>query len=137
MIPVCAQNANGVEAFMQRLPVQLLEPGMVVAREVVNPNGIVLINADTELDERFIARLESMGVQKVMVKGCPVQLADYMPKTLEHKLEDMERAFSRFQEDSLMQKLRVLVKAHFIQREVERGGRVDLSERETPLDTAE
>ncbi|MFP4380275.1 MAG: hypothetical protein ACLFUS_07215 [Candidatus Sumerlaeia bacterium] len=123
---------------MQRLPVKLLESGMIVAREVTNNNGIVLVNLGTELDDKLIFRLENMNIKKVMVKGCPVQLADYMPKTLDQKLEHMEIGFSRCKDDPLMQKFRVLVKNHLIQRDHELNGEASVDVpgalEETPVD---
>ncbi len=104
---------------MQRLPVNLLEPGMIVARQVLNDKGIVLVNEDAELSDQLIMRLENMKIRQVCVKGYPVQLADYMPRTIEEQLADMETAFEPVADDPTMQKLRVLVKAHFIRKNEE------------------
>src|SRR5512138_3083191 len=105
---------------MQRLPLKLLEPGMIVAKAVVNEKGIVLVSENTELTDKLISRLENMDVAKVAVKGCPVKLPNYAPKKLKDRLADLETGFSRIEKtDDLMRKFKVLVKAHFIKREKE------------------
>jgi len=103
---------------MQRLPLKLLEPGMVVARQIVNEKGAVLVSQDTELTERLISRLEDMNVGKVAVKGCPVDKPGYAPKRLKDRLADVETGFSRTDPgDELMKKFKVVLKAHFIKRD--------------------
>jgi hypothetical protein len=107
---------------MQRLPINLLEPDMVVAKEVVNDKGIVLVSEGTALTEKLIFRLENMGIKKVMVKGCPVMRPDLMPKSLEAKLADMEVGFARVKDDPTMKRFRVILKAHFIKQDREARG---------------
>ena len=99
---------------MQRLPINLLEAGMIVGREVLNDKGIVLVSVGAELSDKLILRLENMHISKVFVKGCPVQLADYAPKSIKQKMTDLEIGFSRMGDDPLMAKFRVIVKAHMI-----------------------
>ena len=108
---------------MQRLPIHLLEPGMVVARDVVNDKAMVLVAEDTELTGKLIFRLENMKIRNVLVQGCPVQLADYLPKTLGEKLADMKIGFSHAGDDLTMKKFRVLLKAHFIKSDNEMKAR--------------
>jgi hypothetical protein len=111
---------------MQRLPIHLLKPGMQVAKEVRNDNGIVLVSENATLDEKMISRLENMGIRKVVVSGCPVEnLADYQPKSLSQKLADMETSFSYVKKNALMQQFRVLLKDHFIRRNQEMLGEID------------
>ena len=111
---------------MQRLPIHLLKPGMQVAKEVRNDNGIVLVSQNATLDEKMISRLENMGIRKVVVSGCPVEnLADYQPKSLPEKLADMDTGFSYVKKNALMQRFRVLLKDHFIRRNQEMLGEID------------
>ena len=111
---------------MQRLPIHLLKPGMQVAKEVRNDNGVVLVSENATLDEKMISRLENMGIRKVVVSGCPVEnLADYQPKSLSQKLADMETGFSYVKKNALMQRFHVLLKNHFIRRNQEMLGEID------------
>lgn len=102
---------------MQRLPVRLLEPGMRVARPVVSETGITLVNANAEITKQLIVRLENMHISSVLVHGAPVPLAEYMPRSLEDKLRDLDIGFSNAGDDENMRKLRVLLKAHFINKD--------------------
>ena len=102
---------------MQKLPLKLLKPGMVLGRAVLNENGIPLISENTGLTDKLIARLENMKIAIVMVKGCPVKLEQYVPKSLSARLADLEIGFSLIEDDPLMKRFKVLVKAHFIKRE--------------------
>lgn len=108
---------------MQRLPLKLLEPGMVVAKPVVNEKGAVLVSENSELTDKLILRLENMGIVRVAVKGFPVRLPGYAPKSLREIIQAMEQAFSRIDpSDDLMKKFRVLLKAYFIQKDREMQG---------------
>lgn len=108
---------------MQRLPLKLLEPGMVVAKPVVNEKGAVLVSENSELNDKIILRLENMGIARVAVKGFPVRLPGYAPKSLQEIIQSMELGFSRIDPaNDLMRKFRVLLKAYFIQRDREMQG---------------
>ena len=108
---------------MQRLPLKLLEPGMVVAKPVVNEKRAVLVSENSELTDKLILRLENMGIVRVAVKGFPVRLPGYAPKSLREIIQAMEQAFSRIDpSDDLMKKFRVLLKAYFIQKDREMQG---------------
>jgi hypothetical protein len=110
---------------MQRLPIHLLKPGMQIAKEVRNRNGLVLVSQTATLDEKIISRLENLGIRKVVVSGCPVEdLADSQPKSLSEKLADMETGFSYVKNDPIMERFRVLVKNHFIRRHQEMIGEI-------------
>lgn len=93
---------------------------MIVARQVLNEKGTVLVSENTELTGKLIVRLENMNIGKVAVRGCPVDLAGFVPRPLKEKLRHFETAFSRMDpNDELMRKFRVLVKAHFINKDRE------------------
>ncbi len=104
---------------MQKLPVKLITPGMILARDILNEKGIALASAGTEISDKLLFRMENMRIRHAFVKGCPVQLAQYLPRSLDEKLADMEIGFMHVGQNDLMRKFRVLLKAHFIQREKE------------------
>ena len=62
-----------ISALIERA--EVVEPlaarvlGRVVARDVTNPNGEVVIEAGTMLDETWVERLETLGVDEVMVRS--------------------------------------------------------------------
>jgi hypothetical protein len=120
---------------MQWLPISLLEPDMIIAREVCNDKNIVLVAEGTALTESSIARLDQMNISKVAVKGTPVALGDFMPKTLAEKLREMELGFSRAGDEALMRQLRVVVKAHFIKRDAQARGEIPKKEPKPEAET--
>ena len=92
----------------------------------MNEKGIALVSENTELSEKLIMRLENLGVSKVAVKGCPVKLPNYIPKSLKEKMADLEIGFSQMNgKDDLMKKYKVLLRAHFIKRENEFRDKVE------------
>jgi len=54
---------------MLRLSLENLQPGLMVARNIYNGNGCLLLSHDIMLDERLIARLADMGIDSVYVKN--------------------------------------------------------------------
>jgi hypothetical protein len=54
---------------MGTLGVDFLEPGMVLARDVRDGNGIVLLGAGVEINARHIQIFRSWGVSEVEIKG--------------------------------------------------------------------
>jgi hypothetical protein len=54
---------------MRRIALQETVPGMVLAKPITNPAGLVVVAAGVILDETLIARLEQMGKSAVYVGG--------------------------------------------------------------------
>ena len=52
---------------MRRLPLELLQPGMIVARSVYSADGMLLINSGRELKPAYITHLKNLGVSSVYV----------------------------------------------------------------------
>jgi len=94
---------SGEEAFMQKVPLELVLPGMILARTITNDTGMVLCGEGTELTDVIIERLKRMNVSHVTLKGHPVDLGD--TKSTEQKLADLRDRFVRVQGDPLMDRL--------------------------------
>ena len=54
---------------MKRVPLQEVEPGMVLVKPVTNSAGHVVVAAGMTLDEPLITHLERMGKAAVYVEG--------------------------------------------------------------------
>jgi len=52
---------------LRRLPLELLQPGMIVARSVYTAEGLLLINSGKELMPAYITQLKNLGVSSVYV----------------------------------------------------------------------
>ncbi len=95
---------------MQKIPLELAAPGMKLAKPVINPRGMTLCGAGTELTQELIGRISRMEVRKVTVEGHPVDTGEE-EKTLSEQIEELESRFKRVQGDALMTKIKnVLVK---------------------------
>jgi hypothetical protein len=106
---------------MQKVPIELAKPGMVLARPITNDAGMALCAEDTELSETIIERLIRMNVSHVTLKGHPLDLGGET-KTKEQKVEELKARFSRVQGDPLMQKILSAAQNALMALEAEREG---------------
>jgi hypothetical protein len=74
------------------LPIDKLEPGMEVAADVVNLNGVLLIGEGAILTERHLRILKTWGIDSVSVAGQESAEAAPPPRELEFSPEIIERA---------------------------------------------
>jgi predicted metal-dependent phosphoesterase TrpH len=52
---------------MRKIPTDDLSPGMKLAKSVLSQNGMVLLSEGTELTERWIERIQDMGLDGVSI----------------------------------------------------------------------
>jgi hypothetical protein len=90
---------------MQKVPITLVKPGMILAKPVTNEQGMPLCAEGTELSANLIDRLKKMNVSTLTLMGHPVDLGE-AEKTPQEKLQDMAARFSRVEGDPIMDKLR-------------------------------
>ena len=90
---------------MQKVPITLVKPGMILAKPVTNEKGMPLCAEGTELSANLINRLKKMNVPSLTLEGHPVDLGD-AEKTPREKLQDIAARFSRVDGDPIMDKLR-------------------------------
>jgi hypothetical protein len=99
---------------MQKIPLTLAKPGMILAKPVTRPDGIAVAGAGSELSQGILDRFDSMGISHVVVEGEPVKL-DGQPggTSYDKRLERLEYLFRRFPEDKWMGQIRRLVDHYF------------------------
>ena len=88
---------------MQKIPLSLARPGMVLARDVRKDDDDVsppICGKGIPLSEALIARLEMMGIQAVTVEGKPVSMEG--DRTPDEMLALLDRRFSKVMDDPLM-----------------------------------
>ena len=90
---------------MQKVPINLAAPGMILAKPVTNEKGMPLCAEGTELSANLIDRLKKMNVNTLTLKGHPVDLG-IEEKSTEEKIRDMTARFARLEGDPIMDKLR-------------------------------
>jgi len=100
---------------MQRIPISLAKPGMVLAKELVrpeNPAGPAICGKGMELTESLLERLRYMGIQSITVQGHPVWMEG--DKTLDELLQELDQRFSRVAQDSLTGRLKDIYRKYLI-----------------------
>lgn len=81
---------------MQRILLAQAGEGMILAKEILNPEGMVLCGAGTALSPALIGRLASMDVVDVTVEGHPVNIEG--EKTLQEELQEIDLRFQRVED---------------------------------------
>ncbi len=109
---------------MQKIPLLLAEPDMVLARDIFrddNANGPPICGRGITLTGSLIERLKRMGVQTISVEGHPVRMdGDRNPEEI---ISALDRRFKKAGNDSLSSKLKEIYRAHYMKSFGEYGGR--------------
>ncbi len=98
---------------MQRIPIRLAQPGMVLKKEALTEDGNVLCGAGTTLTQEIIERLERSGVESITVKGHPVRLPG--EKDIKERLKELEERFRRVMDDPVERALMKLIAEYWIE----------------------
>lgn len=109
---------------MQKIPITLAAPGMVLAQEIKNadnPSSMPICGKGVKLTESLIDRLKQMGVQAVSVEGHPVKIEG--ETTVEQMLAALDTRFSRVADDALMMKVKDIYKKQILRSMGEPDGR--------------
>ncbi len=91
----------------KKISTDQITPGMVLTKPIVGNNGMVLLAEGTELNEKWIDRLETMGVTGVWIDGTgepPVPLAE--------ALASLDERFATVLKEPHMEALRDIVRVH-------------------------
>ncbi len=99
---------------MQKIPLSLAKPGMILAKPVARPDGIAVAAAGSELSQGILDRFDSMGVSHLVVEGEPVQL-DGAPggTSYDKRLERLDYLFRKFPDDKWMGQIKRLFDHYF------------------------
>ena len=100
---------------MQKIPIKLAAPGMVLAQAVQREDGLVLVGPGTTLTEKIIERFLSSGIASIAVKGNPLPSQDGAGDygALLDKLDPM---FRHQTDNKFMMGLRGILKKYFIRK---------------------
>lgn len=99
---------------MQKIPLTLAKPGMILAKPVTRPDGIAVAAAGSELSQGILDRFDTMGVSHVVVEGEPVRL-DGAPggTSYDKRLERLDFLFRKYSDDKWMGQIKRLVDHYF------------------------
>jgi hypothetical protein len=107
---------------MQKVPIDLVKPGMVLAKPILNDSGMALCAEGTELTASIIERLIKMNISHVTLKGNPIDLGIEI-KSKEQKVQELNARFEKIKGDPLMEKIKASIeKAIMSQEEEETAG---------------
>ena len=99
---------------MQKIPLNLARPGMVLAKPVARPDGIAVAAAGSELSESLLDRFDSMGVSHLVVEGEPVALdGPAGSSSFDKRLERLDYLFRKFPDDKWMGQIKRLFDHYF------------------------
>ena len=92
---------------MAKLATERLEPGMVLARPVMNKSGMIMLGEGTELTDNLIEKIRDMGIESVHVQGM-----SQPDVPLEALLAALDARFAHVEKDHLMAMIKRLMKEH-------------------------
>ena len=102
---------------MQKIPLDLARPGMVLAKPVTRSDGIAVAAAGAELSASLLDRFDGMGVTHLVVEGEPVKL-DGPPgaTSFDKRLERLDFLFRKHEDNAWMQQIKRLMDHYFRMR---------------------
>ncbi|MDR0239793.1 MAG: hypothetical protein LBI88_06135 [Deltaproteobacteria bacterium] len=100
---------------MQKISLDQASAGMVLAIDVMTPDGRVLASEGTPLDDAMLRRLALAGVKKLVVQGKPVPGADMGYNALV-RAQRLDHLFRAHQADRFMMTLKSMLSKHFTER---------------------
>jgi hypothetical protein len=91
------------------VPVEKLEPGMILAQKIERADGIMLCNRGTELTTALISTIERMGLENVLIEGDPFASEEERAAHLQGLLDELDERFSRVTADPILDQLKELL----------------------------
>ncbi len=99
---------------MQRIPLSLAKPGMILDKPLLRDNGLVLVAEGTELSESLLMRLADMDIEALVVKGNPVDMNGAGGgSSFSQRAERLDHLFRKYQADPFMLKLKERLAEYF------------------------
>jgi len=109
---------------MQKIPITLAKPGMVLGQDIKSsedPAAMTVCGKGVQLKESLIDRLREMGIQTLTVEGHPVKMEG--ETSIEEMLSALDMRFKRVESDPLMMKIRELYRMQIRRSMGETDGR--------------
>jgi len=99
---------------MQKIPLNLARPGMILAKPVARADGIAVAAAGSEISESLLSRFESMGVDHLVVEGEPISLdGPGGASSFDKRIERIPFLFRKYPDDKWMGQIRRLLDNYF------------------------
>ncbi len=92
---------------MKKVSVEILKPGVKLAKPVVNDSGMIIIGDGTVLSDVHIERLQNMNINTVYVEGTAGP-----SKSKEELLAELDARFKKTEEEPYMSILKKVLREH-------------------------
>ena len=100
---------------MQKISLELVKPGMKLAKPVNNDRGMTLCGAGVVLTEALIARLSDMGIKRLTVEGHPTG-TNGNGQNLDQQIDALNARFRHVEGNPLMSKVKNVLLEYFKQK---------------------
>ncbi len=90
---------------MPKIACDKLEPGMKLAKPIINKSGMTLLGEGTELTARWIQNIQDMNVEGVFIEGPSVQAVP-----LDEALASLEQRFETVHDKPYMELIKTIVR---------------------------
>jgi len=107
---------------MKKLRTEQLQPGMVVAKDILDITGKLLVVEGTTLDEPLIPRLAHRGVDVAWVKSDEEEIAptqEEKERIIKEIREDLDKRFHLVAQDPIMRGLRKRIFDYLVRKKTE------------------
>ncbi|WP_462324548.1 hypothetical protein [Desulfoplanes sp.] len=102
---------------MQKIPLVLAEPDMVLEKPITRDNGMILVGGGTVLTETLIERLKNMDIGSIVVQGHPLELDGGGAGTsFGRRKERLEHLFRHAGKDPFMAEVRTFLDDYFTRK---------------------
>lgn len=91
---------------MIKVPLEKLEPGLVLAQKIERADGIMLCNRGTELTPALINTIRRMDLENVLIEGDPFASEEEKQAHVQGLLRELDERFSRVADDPVLSDLK-------------------------------
>lgn len=96
---------------MKVVPIKEVSSGSVLARELRDQNGSLILAKGSKLTESMIARIERMNIQELIIEGDREDAAG----EAQAKLAILDHRFEGHEQDSVMMEIKRIIREHLEQ----------------------
>ncbi len=106
---------------MQKIPLSLAEPDMVLEKPITRDNGMILVGQGTVLTEALLGRLKTMEIPFIVVQGHPLDLGDGGAGTFGKRGKRLDHLFRHVKADPFMKSLHSFLGEYFARKGAAEG----------------
>ncbi len=101
---------------MQKIPLSLARPGMLLAEPICSASGMIIIGKGRELSDSLLARLRTMEVGWVLVESVEIPEQGSESSVWSERAARLDHLFRRHAGDAWMDEMKDSLKSYFLMR---------------------